>query len=73
MAVLVSDKSDKSDMSDKKELLLEVACNTMIALINQETYLLSRQITKLAEDFEQKGGFTERLYQIRSVKRLEDR
>lgn len=66
MAVLVSDQSDQSDKSDIK---LTVACNTMITLINQETYLLSRQITKLAAAFEQEGGFTERLYRIRSANR----
>ncbi|MBQ9336787.1 MAG: four helix bundle suffix domain-containing protein [Lentisphaeria bacterium] len=44
----------------------EVAGNVMICLINQETYLLGRQIARLAADFEQNGGFTERLYRIRS-------
>lgn len=66
MAVLVSDMSDPSDKSDIK---LTVACNTMITLINQETYLLARQITKLGASFEQEGGFTERLYRVRSAKR----
>ena len=47
-------------------LKAEVAGNVMIALIKQETYLLERQIARLAADFEQKGGFTERLYRIRS-------
>ena len=69
MAVLVSDQSDQSDLSDKSDIKLTVACNTMITLINQETYLLSRQITKLAAAFEQEGGFTERLYRIRSANR----
>ena len=69
MAVLVSDQSDQSDKSDKSDIKLTVACNTMITLINQETYLLSRQITKLAAAFEQEGGFTERLYRIRSANR----
>ena len=69
MAVLVSDQSDQSDQSDKSDIKLTVACNTMITLINQETYLLSRQITKLAAAFEQEGGFTERLYRVRSANR----
>ncbi|MBR1951649.1 MAG: four helix bundle suffix domain-containing protein, partial [Lentisphaeria bacterium] len=59
----------KSDKSDKSDIKLTVACNTMITLINQETYLLARQITKLAASFEQEGGFTERLYRVRSAKR----
>ena len=64
-----SDPSDKSDKSDKSDIKLTVACNTMITLINQETYLLARQITKLGASFEQEGGFTERLYRVRSAKR----
>jgi len=65
MALLVSDLSDKSDKNAIKQ---EVAANTMICLINQETYLLARQITRLAADFETQGGFTERLYRVRSEK-----
>ena len=66
MALLVSDLSDKSDKNAAKQ---EVAANTMICLINQETYLLGRQVARLAADFEKDGGFTERLYRIRSEKR----
>ena len=69
MASLVSDLSDASDKSDKNTIKQEVAANTMICLINQETYLLGRQVTRLANDFENEGGFTERLYKIRSEKR----
>ena len=63
MALLVSDQSDKNAVKQ------EVAANTMICLINQETFLLARQISRLAADFEKDGGFTERLYRIRSEKR----
>ena len=69
MARLVSDLSDKSDSSDKNAIKQEVAANTMICLINQETFLLARQLSRLAADFEKDGGFTERLYRIRSEKR----
>ena len=69
MAHLVSDRSDKSDSSDKNAIKQEVAANTMICLINQETFLLGRQIARLAADFEIQGGSTERLYRIRSEKR----
>lgn len=62
MSLLVSDRSDQSDRSDRKA---EVAANTMIVLINQETYLLNRQIARLAADFEHESGFTERLYRVR--------
>ena len=69
MASLVSDLSDLSDLSDKNRIKQEVAANTMICLINQETYLLGRQVARLANDFENEGGFTERLYKIRSENR----
>ena len=72
MGNMVSDKSDKSDRSDKTLLKQEVAANTMICLINQETYLLGRQITKLAMNFKENGGFTERLYRVRSENRKKD-
>ena len=65
----LSDQSDQSDLSDKNAVKQEVAANTMICLINQETFLLARQISRLAADFEKDGGFTERLYRIRSEKR----
>ena len=68
MAALVADPAlgAARDQADKAALKAEVAGNVMIALIKQETYLLARQIARLAADFEQKGGFTERLYRIRS-------
>ena len=67
--VMASLVSDLSDLSDKNTIKQEVAANTMICLINQETYLLGRQVARLAHDFENEGGFTERLYKIRSKKR----
>ena len=56
-------KEVKRDYADKSLQLL-VECRD-----NQETYLLARQITRLANDFEKEGGFTERLYKIRAKKR----
>ena len=72
MACLVSDLSDASDKSDKNAIKQEVAANTMICLVNQETFLLGRQIARLAADFETQGGFTERLYRVRSEKRKQN-
>lgn len=74
----LSDRSDKSDSSDKKERLdpygiaaasPEVAANTLLCLINQATYLLKRQIEKLELAFVEEGGFTERLYRVRTERR----
>ena len=70
MAEMVSDPAlvvpQSSSLSDKDSRKAEVAGNVMICLICQETYLLARQISRLAADFEQNGGFTERLHRIRS-------
>jgi four helix bundle suffix protein len=58
--------------SDSEQALLrqEIYANTMICLIRQETFLLTRQLARLAKDFENNGGFTERLYRKRNGKRL---
>jgi len=63
-----SDKSDRADESDSysiKTASAEVAANTLICLINQATFLLSRQIQKLEDSFLNEGGFTERMYKAR--------
>jgi len=73
-----SDLSDRSDESDRSELLdpygianamSEVAANTLLCLINQAIYLLKRQIEKLEQDFIEEGGFTEKLYRVRTQRR----
>ena len=68
MAALVADPAlgVARDRADKAAIKAEVAGNVMIGLINQETYLLGRQIARLATDFEREGGFTERLHRIRT-------
>jgi len=73
-----SDLSDVSDKSDKPELLdpygiadatPEVAANTLLCLINQAIYLLKRLIEKMEQDFVEEGGFTEKLYRVRTQRR----
>jgi four helix bundle suffix protein len=51
---------------------LSSAClvaNATLSLLNLACYFLDRQIVRLAADFENEGGFTERLYRVRSTKR----
>jgi len=60
-----SDESDKSDHYSIRTANSEKAANTLICLINQASFLLSRQIRKLEESFVNEGGFSERLYQAR--------
>lgn len=42
-----------------------LAANAALSLLNIVCYLLDKQVQRLAQDFEQKGGFTERLYKTR--------
>ena len=46
-----------------------LAANGALSLLNLDCYLLDRQIARLAQDFEEKGGFTERLYRMRTNKK----
>ncbi|PNU20305.1 four helix bundle protein [Geothermobacter hydrogeniphilus] len=46
-----------------------LAANAALSLLNLACYLLDRQVKRLALDFENEGGFSERLYRVRSAKR----
>lgn len=48
---------------------MEIAANAALILINVAATLLDRQIASQAAAFEKEGGFTERLYRIRSKNR----
>lgn len=47
----------------------ELGANAALSLLNLCCYLLDRQITVQAANFEEDGGFTERLYRIRKNRR----
>lgn len=47
----------------------EIAANGVLALIAVAKSLLDRQIAALARAFQEEGGFTERLYRVRSARR----
>ena len=47
----------------------EVAANAMVCLIHQTNYLLDQQLRSLEKEFLKEGGFTERLYRVRSEAR----
>ena len=46
-----------------------LAANAALSLLNVCCHLLDRQIAAQAKEFEEKGGFTERLYRVRSESR----
>lgn len=59
-------------VSESPCLSLSSAClvaNATLSLLNLACYFLDRQVERQAQDFEKEGGFTERLYKIRTNKR----
>lgn len=55
--------------SSTRSTYAEIAANGALILINVATALLDRQIASQAAAFMQEGGFTERLYRVRSRQR----
>jgi four helix bundle suffix protein len=47
----------------------ELVANAALSLLNLACYLLDRQVEAQAVAFEKEGGFTERLYRVRSQRR----
>jgi four helix bundle suffix protein len=49
----------------------ETAANTLICLVHQTNFLLDQQLRQPEQRFVEEGGFTERLYRVRSRARQE--
>jgi four helix bundle suffix protein len=64
-------KSTES-MPSTKSTFPEIAANGALALIAVACSLLDRQIASLEKAFVEEGGFTERLYRVRSRRRKPD-
>ena len=47
----------------------QLAANAALSLLNLACYLLGRQLEAQAAAFEKEGGFTERLYRIRTARK----
>ena len=62
-----STKSTPSTVSTK--IYPEYSANAVLVLLAVACSLLDRQVERLALDFEDKGGFTERLYKTRTSRR----
>lgn len=66
--------STQSTMSTlSSSIYPEISANAVLVLIAVACSLLDRQVARLAQDFENVGGFTERLYKVRTEKRKEFR
>ena len=64
-----STKSTQSTMSTSAATYPEIAANGALALIAVANSLLDRQIASLEKAFVDEGGFTERLYRVRTAAR----
>jgi len=51
------------------ELYAEISANAVLVLLAVACSMLDRQVARLASDFEQEGGFSERLYRVRKQRR----
>ena len=51
------------------EPIPQIAANTMTVLITVTSNLLAKQIASQAKSFQEEGGFTERLYRVRTEQR----
>ena len=65
---------DRRNIGSMKSILStkvypEYSANATLVLIGVACSLLDRQVQRLAKDFEENGGFTERLYKVRSQRR----
>jgi four helix bundle suffix protein len=50
----------------------EIAANAIICVIHQTNYLLDQQLRQLERQYLEDGGFTERLYAARQMRRKRD-
>jgi len=63
------DKAEQKSTMSTASTCPEIAANGALALLAVACSLLSRQIATLEKDFVSEGGFTERLYRVRSQSR----
>lgn len=64
-----SSTSSTSSTTSTASTYAEITANGALALTSVACALLDRQIASLARAFEREGGFTERLYRVRTAKR----
>ncbi|TVS10831.1 MAG: hypothetical protein EA424_24620 [Planctomycetaceae bacterium] len=61
--------STTSTLSTLSTFYPELSANAILTLATIADFLLDRQMARLARKFEDEGGFTERLYRVRSARR----
>ncbi|MDD4736786.1 MAG: four helix bundle suffix domain-containing protein [Kiritimatiellae bacterium] len=66
---VVSAKTSSRKSTVSTNVYPELSANAVLVLLAVACSLLDRQVERLAQDFENEGGFTERLYKVRSTHR----
>jgi four helix bundle suffix protein len=69
VALWVREVRERSGRNGRKPRYSEIAANAALVLIAVACSLLDRQLTSLAKRFLEDGGFTERMYRMRSQHR----
>jgi four helix bundle suffix protein len=64
-----SEQKSIQSTSSTKSTYAEISANGVLALLAVACSLLDRQLASLEKSFVEEGGFTERLYKVRSAKR----
>lgn len=68
----VKEVVEQDNQSDRQQALAEVSANAAHVLTGVAVVLLNRQLQSQARTFEQEGGFSERLYRVRTEARVRD-
>jgi four helix bundle suffix protein len=69
----VQDRSYRTYRTYVEQSSPDTAANAMVCLIHQTNYLLDHQLRELESRFLAEGGFSERLFRMRSARRGRDR
>lgn len=72
VAAWIKETCLRKDKIDFKALYPEYSANAVLVLITVACSLLNTHVNRLAEDFGNEGGFTERLYKVRKEKREQE-
>jgi four helix bundle suffix protein len=65
----IADERTRTDTDGHRRTAAELAANGALSLLNICCYLLDRQLVAQATAFVDQGGFTERLYRIRTLRK----
>jgi four helix bundle suffix protein len=72
VAQWVRDVRERTGHNGRKPTYREIAANAALVLIAVACSLLDRQLASLGKRFLQQGGFTERMYRMRSRRRRQE-